>query len=469
MFRLMFALWVVPFVLYGGWGAYERHRLDARLREYRAAGEAVAPEDFAGTPVPPDENAAEDLLAFGRVIERHDDVWNKFDQTYFDLPWRADEEKLVGAAVREYAEWLGQIERATRKPSVRWRIDYGRPWSKQLLPRYEGPRGAAILLLGDALYAHQVEGDERRALLRVGQELRLAEIIDRQQLLVPHLTALGFAEVASTIVEEIVPDLRVGPGGGGVGADEVRAAIEDLLDERVSRDGMVRALMGERLAMVNGFTEIDMEGESMALRRLGPFAMKPFASRAAEALARRDTAVLRGFARADSWPAYRRAVDLAPLIEEARGTLAEGFGEGTGRAVRRHFSVSAERRMAAAALALRWHAADYDGGLPETLGELVPAYLPAVPADPFAPDGAPLRYQREGGEAVLYSVGWDGKDDGGSEALRPEVEGGDPRADRWICVDAVFHLERRPRMDQRPTFFGRGIRVAKKDPGHDGK
>ena len=49
------------------------------------------------------------------------------------------------------------------------------------------------------------------------------------------------------------------------------------------------------------------------------------------------------------------------------------------------------------------------GRLPETLGELVPEYLDAVPLDDF--DGKPLRYNAE--KKVIYSVGKDLVDDGG--------------------------------------------------------
>jgi hypothetical protein len=50
------------------------------------------------------------------------------------------------------------------------------------------------------------------------------------------------------------------------------------------------------------------------------------------------------------------------------------------------------------------------GRFPEHLGELVPKYLTSLPVDP---NSVPLCYRVEGEEFVLYSVGWDGKDDGG--------------------------------------------------------
>jgi hypothetical protein len=53
------------------------------------------------------------------------------------------------------------------------------------------------------------------------------------------------------------------------------------------------------------------------------------------------------------------------------------------------------------------------GRLPESLGELVPEFLPVVPADPF--DGQPLRYRVLSKGYMVYSVGDDGHDDGGRE------------------------------------------------------
>ncbi|MBN1443872.1 MAG: hypothetical protein JXA90_14270 [Planctomycetes bacterium] len=52
------------------------------------------------------------------------------------------------------------------------------------------------------------------------------------------------------------------------------------------------------------------------------------------------------------------------------------------------------------------------GALPEKLEDLVPAFLDAVPADPY--DGQPLRYSRQ--KRLVYSVGEDLVDDGGSSA-----------------------------------------------------
>lgn len=66
-----------------------------------------------------------------------------------------------------------------------------------------------------------------------------------------------------------------------------------------------------------------------------------------------------------------------------------------------------------AAIAAKRYQLDH-GSPPESLQALVPDYLPEVPTDPM--DGKPLRYSRSGRHFLLYSIGTDGKDDGGNPA-----------------------------------------------------
>lgn len=62
------------------------------------------------------------------------------------------------------------------------------------------------------------------------------------------------------------------------------------------------------------------------------------------------------------------------------------------------------------------------GAYPDSLAELVPVYLKAVPED--IPAGGPLLYRREGRGYVLYSRGVDGKDDGGRIVENPKSPAG---------------------------------------------
>ncbi|WP_395738302.1 hypothetical protein [Prosthecobacter sp.] len=69
------------------------------------------------------------------------------------------------------------------------------------------------------------------------------------------------------------------------------------------------------------------------------------------------------------------------------------------------------RRQCVAAVAIERYRLAH-GKLPAALGDVVPEFYSAVPQDIM--DAAPMKYRVEGEEAfALWSIGWDGKDDGG--------------------------------------------------------
>lgn len=79
---------------------------------------------------------------------------------------------------------------------------------------------------------------------------------------------------------------------------------------------------------------------------------------------------------------------------------------------RRESSTQAEIELAQVAMAAaRFHNAH--AKWPENLKELVPQFLDTVPMDPV--DGAPLRYHLLDKGCVIYSINFDGHDDGGRE------------------------------------------------------
>ena len=76
------------------------------------------------------------------------------------------------------------------------------------------------------------------------------------------------------------------------------------------------------------------------------------------------------------------------------------------------------------------------GEFPATMEQLVPDFLDVVPFDPMSDDGAPLNYLRDvNGEAMIWSLGLDGKDDGG------DIEGKEPK-DRGYRIRLIQELVR---------------------------
>ena len=75
-----------------------------------------------------------------------------------------------------------------------------------------------------------------------------------------------------------------------------------------------------------------------------------------------------------------------------------------------------------------------NGRLPQTLQELSPAYLTSLPNDLM--DGRPLKYKPDDKSGyILYSVGWNGTDDGGQLALKNKKDGEvDTANGDWVWI-----------------------------------
>ena len=112
--------------------------------------------------------------------------------------------------------------------------------------------------------------------------------------------------------------------------------------------------------------------------------------------------------------------------------------------IRTHFQSITDRRLAALALASRWYGAEHQGKLPTTAEELVSSYLPGIPDDAM---GAGNRIAYVPSRKMVYSVGENGIDDGGSETLAKER----PESSRWDFRDAIVHLDRQPKRYRETT------------------
>ncbi len=98
-------------------------------------------------------------------------------------------------------------------------------------------------------------------------------------------------------------------------------------------------------------------------------------------------------------PRLRESMLLSPMAEDGFSAL-----------LKLYLSHMAKIECARAALAVERYRVK-EGGLPASLSEVEPEYLEAVPADPYT--GRELRYERLRSGFVVYSVGEDGRDDGG--------------------------------------------------------
>ncbi|HKW28409.1 MAG TPA: hypothetical protein VJT54_03670, partial [Verrucomicrobiae bacterium] len=104
-------------------------------------------------------------------------------------------------------------------------------------------------------------------------------------------------------------------------------------------------------------------------------------------------------------------------------------------AIRKAAAAEVARNVVITAIAIKRYQIRHDQ-LPDSLAQLVPYFLQSVPMDYM--DGQPLRYRRNAdGTFLLYSIGENGKDDGGNPALEQGVESSNyywqnPHALDWV-------------------------------------
>jgi hypothetical protein len=268
----------------------------------------------------------------------------------------------------------------------------------------------------------------------------------------------GTVSMATYLIERNLRELRIGSeplaNAKPASPEQVRALIYELLDERAQHQSFLQGLRDERVmeldtAMVVADWKLklsDIMGSYGAGGGVIPLALEPMILEDARILVEYTTAVLKAAEKSPDYPTFLANAPKSPLPP---ATGPGGGGHVMARlllpsfdiATRTRYRCLAERRMAAAALAIKWYQAEHEGSPPRTLHELVPKYLPAVPADPFASGGQPLRYVSDPERLAVYSVGENGADNDGSEmplSARRKTQ------NRWEQQDAVFRITPKP-------------------------
>ena len=447
---LVLAVAVAPLVAHG----WEARQLDRELARLRATGEPVTPADLPTDSIADADNASLDYKAAARLIDVSRPSWIRWDKSpdgTFVVPLTPAERDTLHGVVADNGPALARVAAARGKAAGSWHDAFVRPYLMAAGTfDLTGERALANLLLLAARSAHG-DGDDWTAAVYLLDLCRLADAAERRPTRVAHWIADGIWWATADTTAQITPDLRIGNGPAAASAAQVDEVVARLLDERAARAGQALGWQTERMTAVDtqrsiaagrpidgnpAANSIDLTLEGYAL---GPMALSD---------ARLLCAYLEQLTlacRAADWPAAQR---LMPTAIEREITARAGwhpFASVTVPAVRwtaaRDFGCLAERRAAAAAVAIRRFALAHDGRRPKTLGQLVPADLAAVPLDPMS--GRPLIYSPGGADPIVYSVGENGVDNGGAER--------DP--DRPMTADhddIVAHLNQRPRATTRP-------------------
>jgi hypothetical protein len=403
------------------------------VREYRKRIAAIA---AAGYPVTPEgldawyeapqsgENAADWVLDAGALInelprKEREHLERIVSDRSDRLDWResisGETKALMVAHVRENAKALELLHQAADMRESRYPVRFSEGPGKVFLTHLRDVQESALLLCLEAIVAGEAGDGEGatgalEACFGVARSLRAEPAYGSQG------SRFGVQNRAAAAMARVLCVMEL----SDTQLERLAAAVNEACDA----DGVIRGLVGLRCACL----EIFAKPESLDPDTFG----KLPAPALLEAYSALGLAAREGILFLDMIDAYIGAARL-PLHE--RWEAFEAIGDRSrarqrrcvlatriwGGQTLRPFEVagSAHLRVGLTALAVERFRLEMRR-CPESLGELVPAYLEVVLDDPF--DGVPLRYRRLDGGYVVYSVGENGVDDGGNERPPGEEE-----------------------------------------------
>ena len=417
-----------------------RSKLQSRLDAIRAAGYPVTcPELNAWYSIPESStNAADTILeAFSNYYE-----WDKEHLQELPIVGRAElpgrtepmtEEMkaLVAEYLADNKTALDLLHKGSAIEHCRYPVDLTQGIDT-LVPHLGDIReGARILHLEAVLHA---ENDEPQlAADSIAAIFGVARSLDNEPLVISQLVRIACRALGASSLERVVNRTQL--------TDEQLADLGNILDNYDRSVGLSLALAGERCVMTDFLKDPlthDLSihtGSSLPTPMI--FLYKPVGLADADALLYVDLMTdymeameLEPHLRSKAFEAVQNKVDNVSRIHVLLRTLMPSRSTCATQDLR-CMATCETARVALAVQRYRLAA----GKLPESIGQLVPAYLDTIVKDPF--DGNELRYKKLDVGFTVYSVGEDRQDDGGAKRT--------PRSRRRKAsgsYDVTFTVER---------------------------
>ncbi|MCH9001442.1 MAG: hypothetical protein IIC02_02620 [Planctomycetes bacterium] len=416
------------------WGWEADRRLQAEIDRIIAAGEPFYPEDYIEI-IPDEQNAA--LLYEEAAGALRADPNSEIDVA--DVCFDSEEcEKHLDEArvlIELNAPVVDFVRRARALPEVSWK----NPGVTQAqfaaaLVLFSADRQVARILQL-AAYLHFRDGNHDQFVETILDMIAHGEAQAQRPILIASLVAWACEFLPLRMIGEYSGELVVDQE---TASNEIRPVRRRTVESLISVLLDVQGLVGAYNATRNGERTLEYD---MYAQLLNPLSGRR--SSLAELVFSLPSRVYGGpiltleLARSlgpetdfilspeESWPAtkIRRGgvqASVGLVRSMARPISTSIFQFPMQRTTYLLYKLIMLRRLNATGLAIRLFELDH-GGRPETLALLVPDYLPAVPIDPFAADGAEIGYVRESGRDRLYSVGRNGLDDGGERIAGKDI------------------------------------------------
>ena len=439
--RACYILLVALVILVSGYGLLRwrlKSQLQRRMDAIRAAGYPITCAELdKWYSIPNDvENAAEVVLDAVLYYAAPDKPELMPVVGQAELPGRTEplsEEtrQLIGQYLAQNKRALEVLGKAASIEHSRYPIDLSAGLAARM-PHLREIRDAACLPLLDAIW-HAQNNEGESAVEAVVSIFGVAHTLAEEPLIDSQLCRFNCQSIGVSAIERVVNRMELG--------DEQLAGLSEIFVQGEDESGLLRGFVGERCEVSEALRDPDGVNPQFfgAPRPMGLLYPVYRAMGLTDKGATIYLDLMDGVFDALRLPEQER-VKAAETIEAELEDVPKIYVmlHVLMPAHSRIFQVSlnnnARLRTVRVGLAIeRYRLAN--GKLPENLAELVPAYLDAVPKDPF--DGQELRYKRLEKGYVVYSIGGDGSDDGGEERLpQGKRKGG---KENW---DVTFIVER---------------------------
>jgi hypothetical protein len=376
------------------WGWQVDHQLNRRIAQIRARQQPVNFSEVTYPRIPASENAwALQIRAFAALAVGINSPSNQEPEMdvypLTDANWMAAAEKSETAHAPAFA--LARAARA--KTSVVIRNSLPPPVMNTRLGYMNDVKTIACTLIDGAIHAH-LKHNDAEAIERLLDALHIARSMHHDDFIPCHMLANGLDTRLCVAARIIFSDPQ--PKNVSTVPANMSQLIAQLQDEQLTHEGLARGIIFERLLWTEFYA--DRASENWLLR--------PLAGR--ELIRAHENSEL--LWQAAQYPTYPQAQRLLQRFSTESPRVQGGsFGrqhidrhiprfsrwfhqhQNSKMTIWLHFRSLAERRSTVVALAAQRYRLE-QGRWPTKLDELVPAYLTALPADPFTEDGRPIGY-----------------------------------------------------------------------------
>ena len=388
----------------------------------------------------PDQENAEGLYRGASVIfEDDDDAFQEIVQKSSKMRTDSVDPEAIAFLTR-YKDTLDLLRQAATRPVCRFTRDYSRPSVDMHLPEMQFFRNAARILAVSAHYQASV-GNMPAALRDVSSIMKMSLHASSEPILISGLIGLSIDGIAVDVLIDILPFIDT---------DALSLLKrDDIHNFLFTPPSLAKNIYGEESFGLNVFSifgtgEFDQwQLASLFLDTLNVpdsiYQQNVFLNPALAAyrifLFPQDLAAYR-----QTMHSYQRVSESSDsyaakqtILKKIEDDLSSGRPKGfitalvtpaIGKAIENVEKARMRHTTALVAIAATEFRIAH-GSLPEKADSLVPDFLPCLPKDTFHATSR-VRYSSKDDGVAIYSVGPNGKDDGGPG---PEMDNGQPKTD----------------------------------------